>query len=225
MISRQRDVPGAVSPGPLSRRALDRLPVYLRRLNALSTAGTEYVSSGELAAAAGASRDLVRKDLSALGQLGRPGKGYPVVVLEAAIEQVLGISTHQPVILVGAGHLGTALVQYGGFAARGLDVVSVLDADPQRVGQPCGELTIENSDRAAEVIARTGARLAILTVPGDAAQRAVEDLVTHGIRGILNFAPVELDVPEDVTVRVVDVSAELQLLAFHQISGVAGSAR
>lgn len=225
MISRQRDVPGAMSAGPLSRRALDRLPVYLRRLNALAAAGTEYVSSTELAAVAGASRDLVRKDLSALGQLGRPGKGYPVGVLEAAIEQILGISTHQPVILVGAGHLGTALVQYGGFAARGLDVVSVLDADPQRVGQPCGELTIEDVTRAAEVLERTGARLAILTVPGEAAQRAADDLVQHGIRGILNFAPVELDVPEEVTVRVVDVSAELQLLAFHHISGEAGSAR
>lgn len=225
MISRQRDVPGTVSPGPLSRRALDRLPVYLRRLTVLAAAATEYVSSDQLAAAAGASRDLVRKDLSALGQLGRPGKGYPVVVLKTAIEQILGISTHQPVILVGAGYLGTALVQYGGFAARGLDVVSVLDADPARVGQDCGELTIEDMGRADAVIDRTGARLAILTVPGDAAQQVCFELVRHGIRGILNFAPVELDVPEDVTVRVVDVSAELQLLAFHQISGAADSER
>lgn len=224
-MSRQRDVPGTVRTESvhLSRAALRRLPQYLRRLSALSSTGAEYVSSEDLAASAGVSRDLLRKDFSGLGQLGRRGKGYPVSVVENAIEQVLGISTHQPVVLVGAGHLGTALVQYGGFATRGLEVVSVFDADPDLVGASIADLAVRNATELDEVIRSTGARLAIITVPSRAAQEVTDQLVKAGIRGILNFAPVELNVPPHVSVRVVDVSAELQLLAFHQLAGLAES--
>lgn len=198
----------------LSRATVARLPLYLRVLTQLADAGRGVVSSAQLAEAAGVSADVLRRDLSGLGHLGRRGVGYPVEVLRQAISQSLGLSRDQTVVMVGAGHLGTALAGYQGFRERGLTIAAVVDADPTQVGTTRGQLTVQPIERLAEVVAETGAQLAILAVPGEAAQHAVDQLVAVGIRGILSFATVAVTVPETVTVRAVDVSAELQLLSF-----------
>lgn len=204
----------------LPRAAVARMPVYLRVLSQLSTSGLTRVSSAQLAEAASVSPDVLRRDLSGLGHLGRRGVGYPVEVLRQAISQALGLNRDQAVVLVGAGHLGTALAGYTGFAERGLRICAVVDADVALAGTTCGPLTVQPLADLPRVAESTGARLAILAVPAAAAQEVADLLVRAGAKGILNFAAVELSVPADVSVRAVDLSAELQLLAFR--NGTAG---
>lgn len=200
----------------LSRRTVGRLPVYLRALAALADEGVTRVSSVVLAERTGVGSPLVRRDLAGVGHLGRPGVGYPVAALQRAISQVLGLAEDQPVVLVGAGHLGSALAGYDGFAERGLRICAVLDADPRVIGQARGASVVRSMEDLEEVVSDTRARLAILAVPADAAQPLADRLAAAGIQGLLNFAPVELTVPQGVSVRAVDLSTELQILAFHQ---------
>lgn len=209
--------PQARTAGPaLSRRTVGRLPVYLRALSTLADEGATRVSSVMLAERTGVGSPLVRRDLAGLGHLGRPGVGYPVAALQRAISRALGLAEDQPVVLVGAGHLGSALAGYDGFTERGLRICAVLDADPQLLGQDRGESVIRPVDDLEQVVTATRARLAILAVPAGAAQPLADRLVAAGIQGLLNFAPVELTVPPGVSVRAVDLSTELQILAFHQ---------
>lgn len=205
---------------PLPRAAVARMPVYLRVLSQLAAAGASRVSSAQLADSSGVSADVLRRDLSGLGHLGQRGVGYPVEVLRQAISQALGLNQDQSVVLVGAGHLGTALAGYTGFAERGLRICAVVDADPALAGTPCGPLSVQPLEELTSVVEDSGARLAILAVPAAAAQKVADLLVRAGVQGILNFAAVEVSVPPGVSVRAVDLSAELQLLAFR--NGTAG---
>lgn len=205
---------------PLPRAAVARMPVYLRVLSQLAAAGASRVSSAQLADSSGVSADVLRRDLSGLGHLGQRGVGYPVEVLRQAISQALGLNQDQSVVLVGAGHLGTALAGYTGFAERGLRICAVVDADPALAGTPCGPLSVQPLEELTTVVEDSGARLAILAVPAAAAQKVADLLVRAGVQGILNFAAVEVSVPPGVSVRAVDLSAELQLLAFR--NGTAG---
>lgn len=200
----------------LSRPTVSRLPGYLRALSALAGAGTVRVSSAELARLTGASPAVLRRDLAGLGQLGRRGVGYPVATLQQAISRALGLAEDQSVVLVGAGHLGSALAGYAGFEERGLRLCAVLDADPHLIGQRRGAVVVQPIDELEDAVATSRARLAIMAVPTTAAQPVADRLVAAGIRGLLNFAPVDLTVPPGVSVRAVDLSTELQILAFHQ---------
>lgn len=204
---------------PLPRAAVARMPVYLRVLSQLAAAGASRVSSAQLADSSGVSADVLRRDLSGLGHLGQRGVGYPVEVLRQAISQALGLNQDQSVVLVGAGHLGTALAGYTGFAERGLRICAVVDADPALAGTPCGPLSVQPLEELTSVVEDSGARLAILAVPAAAAQEVADLLVRAGVQGILNFAAVEVSVPTGVSVRAVDLSAELQLLAFRNGTG------
>lgn len=200
----------------LSSPTIARLPVYLRALRALSDRGVERVSSDRLSAQAGVSPALLRRDLSALGQLGRRGVGYAVGPLHETISQALGAAEDRPVVLVGAGHLGTALADYAGFSRQGLRIRAILDQDHHVVGSRRSDLTVRAMSELADVVDETGARLAILAVPPAAAQQAADRLIQAGITGLLNFAPVDLRVPDGVNVRAVDLAGELQILAFLQ---------
>lgn len=207
------------SRGPgsgLSRPTVSRLPGYLRALSVLAGSGTVRVSSAELAQLTGVSPAVLRRDLAGLGQLGRRGVGYPVATLQQAISRALGLVEDQPVVLVGAGHLGSALAGYAGFEERGLRLCAVLDADPHLIGQRRGAVVVQPIDELEDAVATARARLAIMAVPTTAAQSVADRLVSAGIRGLLNFAPVDLAVPSGVSVRAVDLSTELQILAFHQ---------
>jgi redox-sensing transcriptional repressor len=193
-----------------------RLPVYLRVLYACAEQGIATVSSEELAAAAGVNSAKLRKDLSHLGSYGTRGVGYDVDYLVYQVSRELGLTQDWPVVIVGAGNLGRALANYGGFASRGFRIAAVLDADPATVGtEIAAGQVVGNAAAIEEVVARHRVSIGVIATPADAAQGVCDRLVEAGVTSILNFAPVVLTVPAGVDVRKVDLSIELQILAFH----------
>jgi redox-sensing transcriptional repressor len=193
-----------------------RLPVYLRALHVLAERGVATVSSEELAAAAGVNSAKLRKDLSHLGSYGTRGVGYEVEYLVYQISRELGLTQDWAVAIVGIGNLGRALSGYGGFASRGFRMAALLDAEPGIVGEVIAGLTVEHIDDLETVIKDNGISIAVLAVPAAAAQPVCDRVVASGVTSILNFAPVVLSVPDSVDVRKVDLSIELQILAFHE---------
>ena len=191
-----------------------RLPRYLRLLEDLATS-KDVVSSEELAAAAGANAANVRRDLSHLDFHGVRGIGYSVAELKARIRQELGIAERQRVAILGAGNLGRALANYAGLSRRGFDVVALYDTDVRKIGSKVGSITIQDLDLLDGDCTSKSFEIAILAVPAVAAQQVADRLVEHGIRSILNFAPVRVNVPEKVSVRQVDLSMELQVLSYY----------
>jgi redox-sensing transcriptional repressor len=192
-----------------------RLPVYLRALYALADRDIATVSSEELAAAAGVNSAKLRKDLSHLGSYGTRGVGYDVEYLVYQVSRELGLTQDWPVVIVGAGNLGRALANYGGFASRGFRIAALLDSDPDVVGTEIARHVVRHADEIESVVARDGVSIGVIATPAAAAQKVCERLVAAGVTSILNFAPVVLDVPSGVDVRKVDLSIELQILAFH----------
>jgi redox-sensing transcriptional repressor len=209
-----RDV-GARRSG-VPEATVGRLPLYHRVLVDLSDAGVSTVSSDALATAAGVSPAKLRKDLSFLGTYGTRGVGYDVSVLIEQIGAELGITSEWPVVIIGVGHLGHALANYGGFASRGFRLVALLDDDPAVLGTEVAGIVVRPSDDLGLVARAEGALIGVIATPPAAAQQVAEALVACGVRSILNFAPVVLTVPADVDVRRVDLASELQILAFHQ---------
>jgi redox-sensing transcriptional repressor len=192
-----------------------RLPVYLRALYALAERGVSTVSSEEVAAAAGVNSAKLRKDLSHLGSYGTRGVGYDVEYLVYQISRELGLTQDWPIVIVGSGNLGHALANYGGFASRGFRVAALFDSDPEVVGTRVGQHTVRHSREIEAVIDRLGVSIGVIATPAAAAQQVCDRLVTAGVTSILNFAPTVLNVPSGVDVRKVDLSIELQILAFH----------
>src|SRR5213595_4315684 len=193
-----------------------RLPVYLRALYGLAERGISTVASEELAAATGVNSAKLRKDLSHLGSYGIRGVGYDVDYLVYQVSRELGLTQDWPVVIVGAGNLGRALANYGGFASRGFRIAAVLDADPAVVGtEIAAGQVVGNSDAIEEVVAQRSVSIGVIATPAAAAQGVCDRLVAAGVTSILNFAPVVLTVPVGVDVRKVDLSIELQILAFH----------
>jgi redox-sensing transcriptional repressor len=191
-----------------------RLPVYLRALHGLSEDGHTTISSEALAEAAGVNSAKLRKDLSHLGSYGTRGVGYDVEHLVGEISRELGLSRRCSVVLVGVGNLGRALAGYGGFASRGLAIDALLDADRSRVGEQISGLSVRHIDDLPEVV--TGGSIGVIATPAHAAQEVCDRLVAAGVTSILNFAPTVLSVPDDVDLRKVDLSIELQILSFHE---------
>ncbi|GIH69158.1 redox-sensing transcriptional repressor Rex [Sphaerimonospora cavernae] len=193
-----------------------RLPLYLRALNGLAERGTPTVSSEDLAAAAGVNSAKLRKDLSHLGSYGTRGVGYDVQYLIYQISRELGLTQDWAVAIVGVGNLGRALANYGGFVSRGFRIAGLLDGDPQVVGDRIAGLTVEHADELETVIKRRGVSIVVIATPASAAQQVCDRVIEAGVTSILNFAPVVLSVPDGVDVRKVDLSIELQILAFHE---------
>jgi redox-sensing transcriptional repressor len=193
-----------------------RLPLYLRALTALSERSVPTVSSEELASAAGVNSAKLRKDFSYLGSYGTRGVGYDVEYLVYQISRELGLTQDWPVVIVGIGNLGAALANYGGFASRGFRVAALIDADPAMTGKQVAGMAVQHVDDLEAIIAAGGVSIGVITTPGGAAQQVCDRLVAAGITSILNFAPTVLSVPEGVDVRKVDLSIELQILAFHE---------
>lgn len=193
-----------------------RLPLYLRALAVLADNGADTVSSEELASIADVSPAKLRKDLSYLGSYGTRGVGYKCQVLADEIAQALGVAREWNVLIVGLGRLGQALAGFSGLKARGLQVVALVDNDPQVVGTELTGLTIEPIDRLAELITERQVSIAVIATPGASAQAVCDALVAAGLRSILHFAPVALQAPDGVVLRHVDLAGELQILAFHE---------
>lgn len=196
----------------IPRKAVYRLSLYHRCLNKLRHNGITTVSSEALARAAAVKPTQLRKDLTYLGQIGRRGLGYDVEQLAQMIADTLGTNSLQPVILVGVGNLGAALLAYRGFEPEGFEIVAAFDAVPQprrREGPP-----VLPMDRLAAFVAESTVRMAVLCVPAHAAQEVANQLVAAGITGILNFAPIVLAVPDDVVVNNVNLAIELENLSY-----------
>lgn len=197
-----------------------RLPLYLRTLTTLADAGHDTVSSQALAEAAGVNPAQLRKDLSHLGSYGVRGVGYDVAHLQASIGAQIGSAQEWPVVIVGMGNLGTALARYSGYAVRGFRVVALVDVASDLIGQQVQLATtsLEISPESAleSVLARFPAAMVVLTTPVEVAQQVCDRVVAAGVRSILSFAPVLLQVPDGVVLRTVDLGRELQILAYHQ---------
>jgi len=201
-------------PRTIPEATVARLAVYLRVLSALADAGRSTVSSGELATAAGVNPAGLRKDLSHLGPCGVRGVGYEVATLRDRISGVLGVERSRACVLVGIGNLGSALADYAGFGSRGFEFVGLFDASPARIGQRIGGLTVRPIEELEDVVAATEASIGVITTPAEVAQSVCDRLAAAGVRSVLNFAPVTLAAPDGVDVRKVDLSVELQVLAF-----------
>jgi redox-sensing transcriptional repressor len=201
-------------PRTIPEATVARLAVYLRVLGSLADGGRGTVSSGELAAAAGVNPAGLRKDLSHLGPCGVRGVGYEVGNLRDRIAGVLGVERSRACVLVGIGNLGSALADYAGFASRGFEFVGLFDVAEPRVGRRIGGSTVRPLDEMEAVVAARGATIGVITTPAEAAQSVCDRMAAAGIRSVLNFAPVTLVAAPGVDIRKVDLSVELQVLAF-----------
>jgi redox-sensing transcriptional repressor len=198
----------------IPKKAIYRLSIYNRCLQRLVENDQKTVSSTALAKAAGVKPAQLRKDLAYFGQFGTRGLGYPVETLATMIRDALGREKLQPVVLVGAGNLGSALLRYQGFQKEGFEVVAAFDADPDAVKARGVSVPVFSEKELEARIAEEQVRLAILCVPGVIAQSLANRLVAAGVQGILNFSPVMLDVPGEVVVNNVDLALELEHLSF-----------
>ncbi len=219
----------AAKPESVPAPAVGRLSLYLRELEALYRQERQTISSRQLGQALGLTDAQVRKDLAYFGQFGHPGIGYRVDELIARIRGILGTDRGWNALLVGAGNLGRALLSYRGFAQKGFQVVAVFDNDPAKIGKPIDrELRLEilPAERMEQVVREMNVQIGIITVPADAAQRVADDLIAAGIKGLLNFAPASLNVPETVALATVDLALCLEQLVFRvNTYQVAASAR
>ena len=191
-----------------------RLSLYLRFLEEFEGQGVETVSSGALASRGGTTSAQVRKDLSFFGSFGKRGLGYPVPELANRLREILGLKQRYQVGMIGAGKIGSALVQYRGFKQRGFDIVAIFDSDPAKIGKQWNGLTIQDIATLEAEFARRPLGMAVLVTPAEAAQPVTDRLVALGVKAVLNFAPVQLVVPDDVVVKTVNLALELETLSY-----------
>lgn len=192
-----------------------RLPLYARTLAMLAYEGRELVSSQELGERLHVTPAQIRKDLSYFGRFGKQGRGYNVRRLLQEVRQILGLDREWLMALIGVGRLGRAILGYSGFAPEGFRVAAAFDMDASEVGKRIGPLVVQQVNDLAETVQRLGIRIGIVAVPAIAAQRVVDILVSAGVRAVLNYAPADLHVPNDVMVREIDPVAALQSLTYY----------
>jgi redox-sensing transcriptional repressor len=215
LIRSDRLTAGAAERG-IPDATVARLPVYLRALTTLVDQGIDVCSSHQLASAAGVNPAKLRKDLSYLGSYGTRGVGYDVEYLRYQIARELGQTQDWDVVIVGVGHLGSALSTYRGFTTRGIRIAALIDTDPARVGTEVGGITVEPLTHLSKIVRKRHIAIAVIATPAEAAQQVADALVAAGVTSILNFAPAIVTVPDGVDVRKVDLSIELQILAYHE---------
>ena len=195
----------------ISVTCLQRLPIYLNYLKTLE--GDGFISSGAIARALGMGEVLVRKDLAYTSAQGRTRVGYKKSELISALEDFLGCNNQKNAVLVGAGGLGSALLAYGGFKNYGIELVASFDSDVKKAGGNISGKPVYSMSQLKEKIEEIGAPLAVICVPASVAQSVADELCACGVKAILNFAPVLLRVQDGVTVRNIDVAANLAILS------------
>jgi redox-sensing transcriptional repressor len=201
------------TPQPVSRATLLRLPSYHRVLKAYAAAGREQVSCTRIAEQLHLDATQVRKDIASTGIVGRPKVGYRVVDLLDAIERFLGWNNVTDAFLVGAGHLGSALLGYQGFGEYGMNIVAAFDASPAKVGRTIGGKEVLPIEKLPDLAGRMGVLIGIITVGAESAQEVANLMVISGIKAIWNFTPVGLELPESIVVENVQLSASLSVLS------------
>ena len=193
-----------------------RLPLYLRSLHEEQHAGGATVSSERLAELAGVNAAKVRKDLSYLGSYGTRGVGYDVEYLIFKMSRELGLTQDWPVVIVGVGNLGQALANYGAFGERGFPIVALCDTDPRVIGTTVHGVVVRSVADLPDIAQEHALSIGIIATPAQAAQSVADQLVAAGVSSVLNFAPTVISVPDDVSLRKVDLAVELQILSFYQ---------
>lgn len=194
---------------------IGRLPIYLRALQRLAEKGIHNTSSQELGEMIGISAAQIRKDISQFGEFGKQGTGYSVPFLIERLQTIMKIDRIWDVIVVGMGDIGHALARYHGFVNRGFKVTMLFDTDPDKVGQKVNDLEIFSMDMMVEKVKQNKIKVAMLTVPASAAQDVAEQLVKAGVKAILNYAPIHLNVPKDVKVQHIDPATHLQRMTYY----------
>ncbi len=202
------------SDASVPKVVVSRLSLYLRELQRLESAGQQTISSSQLGTLLGFSDAQVRKDLGCFGQFGYPGVGYRCDELILAIRDILGTNRSWPVVMVGAGNLGQALLGYRGFCRQNFSIEAVFDSDPLKIGQTIQGIFIQHIDKLPEVLQAKGIRLGMIVVPVHQAQTVADKLLAAGIEGIVNFAPITLTLPSRVQQVSVDLAIELEQLSF-----------
>ena len=198
----------------ISQAVIQRLPRYYRYLEELMEQGLERISSNELSKRMKLTASQIRQDLNNFGGFGQQGYGYRIQKLHDEIARILSLDEEHSMILVGAGHLGQALANYSNFQKRGFLLRAVFDVKPELIGTEAAGLRVLPMEELERVIEESGPRLAALCVPKDAALPVAERLVSLGIKGIWNFAPVDLELPEQVVVENVHLSESLMRLSY-----------
>ena len=198
----------------IAESTIRRLSLYLSFLEEIEARGVRTTSSDDLAKLGGTTSAQVRKDLSFFGSFGKRGLGYSVPELSSSLRKILGLGRQWRVCIIGAGKIGAALARYAGFAERGFIVTGVYDSDPSKIGTRWGNVTVRDESQLERDVAANNYQIAVLAVPADAAQKLVDRAVKAGIKGILSFAPVQLNVPSDVALRTVNMAMELEGLTF-----------
>ncbi|HSB55225.1 MAG TPA: redox-sensing transcriptional repressor Rex [Gemmatimonadales bacterium] len=198
----------------IAESTVRRLSLYLRFLEDFEEQGMETVSSEALASRGGTTSAQVRKDLSFFGSFGKRGLGYSVAELVRRLREILGLGRTYRVAMIGAGKIGSALVQYRGFKQRGFDIVAIFDADSSKVGRNWNGLTVRDVKELEAELKRQTVDIAVIVTPADAAQAVADKVVGLGVKAILNFAPIQLVVPDDVVVKTVNLALELETLSY-----------
>jgi redox-sensing transcriptional repressor len=204
-----------MSEPAVSEVVIDRLPLYLRMLQFLEKEGKQVTSSQELAKRLGFSSAQIRKDLSYFGEFGKQGMGYNIAFLQKQLRRILHVDQVWDVALIGVGDLGHALANHQGFLEQGFRLVALFDNAPTKIGRTIGSLTVQGMTELAPVVRERKLEMVILAVPAEAAQKVAEQLVELGVRAILNYAPITLNVPPDVRVYYIDPVIGLQSMAYY----------
>ncbi len=192
-----------------------RLPQYLRSLQRMVREGRQVTSSQELGERLGISAAQIRKDLSQFGEFGKQGTGYNIEYLIEQLRQILHVDHEWDVAVVGAGDIGSAVARYKGFADRGFRVAMIFDNDPEKVGKTIGQYIIQDSSQMIECVRQAGIKIAMLSVPAAMAQAVTDQLVQAGVRAILCYAPISINVPRGVYIQSIDPSIHLQRMTYH----------
>ena len=182
-------------PAGIPEIVIDRLPLYVRALALLATNGQEIISSKELGEELGVTPAQIRKDLSYFGRFGKQGSGYNVAQLLDELREVLGLTQRWSMALLGVGRLGRAILSYGGFGSQQLHIAKAFDSDPAVIGTEIGGVVVEDIKNVAPSLKAMPVEIAIVAVPPSAAQPVIDELVTAGVRAILNYAPIAVRVP------------------------------
>ena len=194
---------------------IGRLPVYLRALNRLAVEGHEVTSSHELGRRLGISSAQIRIDLSHFGGFGKQGTGYQIAYLEEKLRQVLKVNQEWEVALIGAGDLGSAIAHYRGFMDRGFHIACIFDSSSNRIGEELGDLVIQKMDTLPDTIKAKNIQIAMIAVPAEYAQDVADKIIEAGVRAILNYAPINLNVPDGVHVQYIDPVVHLQRMTYY----------
>jgi redox-sensing transcriptional repressor len=192
-----------------------RLPIYLRALQRMSEEGRQITSSLELGERLGISSAQIRKDLSQFGEFGKQGTGYNIEFLVRNICKILKIDRVWDMAVVGAGDIGSAIARYQGFTNRGFQVTLIFDIDPTKIGTRVGEFTVQDFDSMVDKLRRYNVKVGMIAVPGSVAQEVADCLIEGGVKAILNYAPINISVPQDVRLQYIDPVIHLQRMTYY----------